>query len=147
MRVLVVEDEADLRFLHRVTLESVGHTVLEAADGSEAITAARTHELDLVLLDMMLPEVDGFGVLAALAADPRTEHLPVVIVSARVDAGDQLRGLRAGALAYVTKPFSVDEVQLLVAALGAMGPVERQASRQDAITRLDASGRPDATFT
>lgn len=147
MRVLVVEDEADLRFLQRVTLESAGHTVLEAADGAAAIAAARTNELDLVLLDMMLPEIDGFGVLAALASDPRTESLPVVIVSARVDADDQLRGLRAGAIAYVTKPFSVDHVQLLVAELGAIGPAERQARRQDAIARLGVGGHPDATFT
>lgn len=144
LRILAVEDEADIRFLYRVMLEGDGHEVTEAVNGTDALALASAGAFDLVLLDMMLPDLDGFGVLSGLAADPRTAELPVVIASARIAVEDQLRGLRAGAVGYLTKPFSVDRLLGLVADIGAMSAGERAATREDAIARLALVSDADA---
>lgn len=136
MRVLAVDDDVDLLLLYRVTLETDGHDVAEATDGLGALGAARTGGFELVLLDMMLPGLDGFGVLAGLSDDPRTAELPVVIVSARITVEDQVRGLEAGALAYLTKPFSIPHLRSLVSSIGAMDPTARHKLRSDALARL-----------
>lgn len=140
LRVLVVDDEADLLLLYRVWLQREGHQVFEAGTGREALEAARGGEIELVLLDMMLPEVDGFSVLDELASDPRTERVPVVIVSARIAADDQLRGLEAGAVAYLTKPFPIERLTTLVNSIGAMDAEERQQLRADTMVRLGPGG-------
>lgn len=145
LRILAVEDEADIRFLYRVMLEGDGHEVTEAVNGTDALALASAGAFDLVLLDMMLPDLDGFGVLSGLAADPRTSELPVVIASARIAVEDQLRGLRAGAVGYLTKPFSVDRLLGLVAEIGAMTPHERVGAREDAIARLSWTDADEPT--
>lgn len=139
MRILAVDDDLDLLLLYRVMLESDGHEVNQATNGSAALTAAREGDFELVLLDMMMPEIDGFGVLAAMSEDPRAGQAPVVIVSARVGVADQLRGLDAGAVAYLTKPFSIDRLRSLVSSIGAMRAEEVQSLRRDAMARLGSS--------
>lgn len=136
MRVLAVDDDVDLLLLYRVTLETDGHDIVEATDGLKALEAARNGGFELVLLDMMLPRLDGFGVLAGLGSDPRTAELPVVIVSARISVEDQLRGLEGGALAYLTKPFSIPGLRSLVSSIGSMDPGARHRLRSDALARL-----------
>jgi CheY-like chemotaxis protein len=109
-RVLLVDDEAAIRTICRVNLESDGLTVLEAADGREAIGAIREAPPELVLLDAMMPDVDGWEVAAQLASDPATRDIPIVFLSARASRDDKVRAKELGAVGYVVKPF--DPVEL-----------------------------------
>ncbi|MEX2504448.1 MAG: response regulator [Egicoccus sp.] len=107
-RVLVVDDEADVRVYLTVTLELAGFDVVEAADGVEALELARSDAPDLVLLDVMMPRLDGMQTLRRLRSDPRTSHLPVLLTTARVQRDDVLQGLDTGADDYLTKPIDAD---------------------------------------
>jgi diguanylate cyclase (GGDEF)-like protein len=106
--VLVVDDDADIRAFLDVTLSLSGYEVLEASDGIEALEVTRQHLPDLILLDVMMPRMDGMQTLAELRSDARTSHIPVVLLTARVQREDTLRGLEAGADDYITKPFDGD---------------------------------------
>jgi CheY-like chemotaxis protein len=108
--VLVADDESAIRLLCRVNLRLAGMEVLEAANGATAIEIARRELPDIILLDVMMPEVDGWEVVAELARDVATRDIPIVFLTARSERVDQRRGLEAGAVAYVTKPF--DPVRL-----------------------------------
>ncbi len=114
-RILVVEDEEILRMALCDALRAEGFEVLEAADGEAGRDAALREDPDLVLLDLMLPKLDGFGVLAALRADRL--RAPVVILSARGEEWDRIQGFEVGADDYVVKPFSMRELLLRVRAL------------------------------
>lgn len=103
--VLVVDDERPIRTICRVNLEAAGMAVLEAADGTEALAVARSQPPDLVLLDVMMPGLDGWEVAAALSADPELRELPVVFLSARGAPEDRQRARELGAVGYVIKPF------------------------------------------
>jgi diguanylate cyclase (GGDEF)-like protein len=107
-RVLIADDDADIRAFLDVTLSLAGYDVLEASDGIEALDVARRHTPDLILLDVMMPRMDGLEALEKLRADARTSHIPVVLLTARVQREDTLGGLEAGADDYVTKPFDGD---------------------------------------
>ncbi len=104
-RVLVVDDERSIRLLCRVNLGASGMDVLEAADGEEALEVARSERPDLVLLDVMLPGLDGWSVARELAADERTSEIPVVFLTARADPADRRLGEQLGGVGYVVKPF------------------------------------------
>jgi DNA-binding response OmpR family regulator len=106
LRVLVVDDDPDVLLLCRLNLMSDGHLVLEASSGSDALELMYSERPDVVVLDIMMPRVDGLQVLRELREDARTKTLPIVILSARTLADDQIAGWTAGADAYVTKPFS-----------------------------------------
>jgi diguanylate cyclase (GGDEF)-like protein len=108
--ILVVDDDEAIRAYLAVTLELAGLDVCLAGDGAEALELARRRCADLVLLDVMLPVMDGLSALAQLQADPRTRHLPVVLLSARSDRQDAIAGLDAGADDYLTKPVEPDEL-------------------------------------
>ncbi|MCB9903754.1 MAG: response regulator transcription factor [Planctomycetes bacterium] len=114
-RILVVEDEEPLRMALCDALRAEGFDVLEAADGVAGRDAALREDPDLVLLDLMLPKLDGFGVLSALRADRLSA--PVVILSARGEEWDRIQGFEVGADDYVVKPFSMRELLLRVRAL------------------------------
>jgi two-component system phosphate regulon response regulator PhoB len=109
-RVLVVEDEAALVTLLRYNLEREGFVVTEARDGEEALLLAREHKPDLVLLDWMLPHVSGIEVCRQLRRLPDTRSVPIVMLTARGEDADKVRGLDSGADDYVTKPFSPSEL-------------------------------------
>ena len=125
MRLLVVEDEAKLaQYLHRGLTEN-GHVVDVARDGIEGRRLATGGDYDLVLLDLMLPGVDGFGVLAAIRAEKR--NLPVLMLTARDKVEDRVRGLEQGADDYLVKPFAFSELLARVGALlrrGDSAPVQ-----------------------
>ncbi|HEY3050183.1 MAG TPA: response regulator [Gaiellaceae bacterium] len=104
-RILIVDDESAIRLICRLNLESAGFETLEAEDGETALAVARAEQPDLVLLDIMLPGIDGWGVAEELAAAPETREIPVLFLSARSDRSDEARGHEVGALGYVTKPF------------------------------------------
>jgi len=103
--VLVVDDEAAIRLLCRVNLRLEGLDTAEAGDGVTALELARRLKPDLILLDVMMPEVDGWQVADALSRDPELEELPVVFLSARAEPADYAHGYDLGAVGYVTKPF------------------------------------------
>lgn len=112
--VLVVEDERDIRDVLRRYLERAGHAVLTAGSGAEALQLLDGGAVDLVLLDLGLPDIDGFDVLRAAREERRT---PVVVLTARRAVEERIRGLQLGADDYVSKPFSPTEVVLRVGAV------------------------------
>ena len=105
-RALVVDDEEGIRVLCRVNLELGGFEVVEAADGVEAVEQAKSAKPDVIFLDLMMPKMDGWETLAALRADPDTEAIPVVLLTARSSEDDQLRGWGEGIFDYIRKPFT-----------------------------------------
>ncbi len=113
-RVLVVDDEAPIRLLCRVNLEAEGMEVLEAADGPSALESARRDHPDVVLLDVMMPGLDGWRVAEELLEDDSTSNIPIVFLTARAELRDRARGLDLGGLDYVTKPFNPLELAPLV---------------------------------
>ena len=112
--VLVIDDEAPIRLLCRVNLEAEGMTVLEAADGPTGLEEAREHTPDVVLLDVMMPGLDGWRVAEQLLQDDRTSEIPIIFLTARAEFRDRARGLDIGGVDYVTKPFNPLELAPLV---------------------------------
>ncbi|MBD0348074.1 MAG: response regulator [Thermoleophilia bacterium] len=112
--VLVIDDEAAIRLLCRVNLEAEGLTVLEAADGRAGVERARAERPDVILLDVMMPGLDGWQAAEQLVADERTRDIPIVFLTARADFRDRERGLEAGGIAYLTKPFNPVELAPLI---------------------------------
>lgn len=108
--ILVVDDEASILELLRFNLAKEGYQVLTAEDGQQALHYARTEKPDLIILDIMLPEIDGYEVCRALKADKETAGIPVIMLSARGDVLDKVVGLELGADDYIVKPFSLKEV-------------------------------------
>jgi len=104
-RVLVADDEPAMRVLCRVNLQVEGVEVLEARDGSEALEIAMRERPDLVLLDVMMPEIDGWEVARSLAEDPATRTIPILFMTALAGADDRRRGFDAGGVGYIVKPF------------------------------------------
>lgn len=115
--VLVAEDDADIRELVAYKLHQAGHQVVSVADGLAAVAAARENAPDLAIVDVSMPGLSGMQVCAVLREDAATARIPVILLSARAHAGDSETGLRAGAVDYVTKPFSPRELVERVEAL------------------------------
>jgi DNA-binding response OmpR family regulator len=113
-RILVIDDEAPIRLLCRVNLEAAGMEVQEAADGIVGLAAARDEPPDAILLDVMMPGMDGWQVLEGLLEDERTQDIPIVFLTARAELRDQARGLELGGVDYVTKPFNPLDLAPLV---------------------------------
>jgi DNA-binding response OmpR family regulator len=113
-RVLVIDDEAPIRLLCRVNLEAEGMNVLEAADGPSGLDVARAEVPDVVLLDVMMPGLDGWRVAEHLLEDERTSGIPIIFLTARAEFRDRARGLDIGGVDYVTKPFNPLELAPLV---------------------------------
>jgi DNA-binding response OmpR family regulator len=109
-RILTIEDTADIRRLIRMTLEFQGHAVIEASDGAQGLALARSENPDLILLDVLMPGVDGLGVARMLHDDPVLSRIPVIMLSAMGGAQDIEAGLLAGVKAYLVKPFSPREL-------------------------------------
>jgi CheY-like chemotaxis protein len=112
--ILVVDDEASSRFLISTLLSLYQFDVLQAGSGKEALKIAHEQAVDLILLDIMMPEMDGFMVCERLKKDPETKRIPVIFVSALIDDESRANALMVGGDGYVNKPFVADElVQLL----------------------------------
>jgi signal transduction histidine kinase/DNA-binding response OmpR family regulator len=137
-RVLLADDNADMRSYMRRLLSSE-YEVVAVSNGEEALRAAHEHQPDLVLTDVMMPELDGFGLLNALRADSRLQSIPVVMLSARAGEDSRVEGLEAGADDYLVKPFAARELLARVSssiALAQMRTERRQA--EDARERVEA---------
>jgi two-component system, OmpR family, alkaline phosphatase synthesis response regulator PhoP len=113
-KVLVIDDEAPIRLLCRVNLEAEGMQVIEAADGPSGVDKARDETPDVILLDVMMPGLDGWKVAEQLLQDDRTDGIPIVFLTARAEFRDRARGLDIGGVDYVTKPFNPLELAPLV---------------------------------
>lgn len=109
--VLVADDDPDILSLVKLRLERSGYDVVSAGDGEQALATARTRTPDLALLDVMMPKLDGYEVTAQLRQEEATRHLPVILLTARVQESDIARGIEAGADDYVKKPFSTHELR------------------------------------
>jgi DNA-binding response OmpR family regulator len=114
--ILVVEDDADIAALIAHYLEKAGHAVERVTSGAAVLPRLRAQTADLVILDLMLPGMDGLVVCQALRTDPATAAIPIIMLTARGDEGDRVAGLELGADDYVTKPFSPKELVARVAA-------------------------------
>ncbi len=131
-RVLVVEDERDVAELIRYNLSREGYDVVVAGSGGDAIKQAREVQPDVVLLDIMVPQVNGWEVCRRLKQDAETRAIPVIMVTGRVEEGDKVLGFEMGADDYVTKPFSPRELVARVRA------VARRGRREERPTQLKA---------
>jgi len=136
MRVLVIDDEPDILLLCRVNLGFAGHEVLEAPDGERGMELAMRDRPDLIVLDVMLPALDGLSLLRMLRERPETAETPVILLAARAQTDDQARGWEAGCAVYVTKPFSPVELASIVARAREMTPQDRQLRRDQALADL-----------
>jgi two-component system phosphate regulon response regulator PhoB len=135
--VLVIDDEAPIRLLCRVNLEAEGMRVLEAADGASGLEQARAALPDVILLDVMMPVLDGWRVAEELLDDVRTRPIPIVFLTARAELRDRARGIDLGGLDYVTKPFNPVELAPLVRALLArVEDGERDEVRREKLREL-----------
>jgi DNA-binding response OmpR family regulator len=136
-RVLVVDDDAPIRLLCRVNLEAEGMEVIEAADGTAGLEKARSASPDVVLLDVMLPKVDGWRVAEALLEDPTTGEIPIVFLTARAELRDQARGLELGGIDYITKPFNpVELADVIRELLDRVSRGEHASVRKEKLARL-----------
>lgn len=138
--VLIVDDEPDILLFVRINLELAGHTVRTAADGVEALESVRSEPPDVVVLDVMMPKIDGWSVLAQMKADDdeAVRTIPVVMLTALSDDVDQVRGAIEGAVRYLSKPVTPDALVDAVEDVLAQGPepVQRKAAQQRALERL-----------
>jgi two-component system alkaline phosphatase synthesis response regulator PhoP len=116
-KVLVIDDEAPIRLLCRVNLEAEGMQVIEAPDGPSGVDRAREERPDVILLDVMMPGLDGWRVAEQLFEDDRTVGIPIIFLTARAEFRDRARGLDLGGVDYVTKPFNPLELAPLVQSL------------------------------
>jgi two-component system phosphate regulon response regulator PhoB len=143
-RILVIEDESDLRQVLDYNLRQTGHDVIAAALGQEGLRLAREHRPDLVVLDLMLPDLAGTEVCKALKRDPATTDIPVLMLTAKGEEIDRVLGFELGAEDYVVKPFSVRELLLRIQALLARrnaGRTEHDAPLAFGVLRIDEAAR------
>ncbi len=129
--LLIVEDDLDTSEMLRVYFEAQGYRVVTAGGGREALEKCRAESPDLILLDVRLPDIDGFEVGQALQEDIRTSRLPVIFVTERRDRDDRIAGLKLGAIDYITKPFDVQELRLRV-----RNALRRAGSQNNPVTGL-----------
>jgi two-component system cell cycle response regulator DivK len=133
--ILIADDRASSRELLRLVLERAGYAVIEAEDGHQALDRARSEHPDLVLLDLQMPGLDGYGVLAALRSEARFENLPVLALTASAMTGDRERILAAGFTDYLAKPAGPEVLRGTVARLiGEAGAAHHE--------RKDSESRP-----
>ncbi len=139
--VLVVDDEASIRLLCRVNLRLEGMDTVEAGNGRDALQLAHESRPDLVLLDVMMPQLDGWQVAQQLAGDPALHKLPIVFLSARAEPADYLHGYELGAVGYVTKPFDPTALgAILHEVLERLGRGERDELRRERMAELGGGG-------
>jgi DNA-binding response OmpR family regulator len=137
VRILVIDDEAPIRLLCRVNLEAEGMQVLEAGDGPAGIDRAREERPDVILLDVMMPGLDGWQVAEQLLDDPATNAIPIVFLTARAELRDQARGLEIGGVDYITKPFNpVELAEVIRELLDRVSRGEHTSLRKEKLANL-----------
>lgn len=124
-RVLLIEDDPDMIEAMRIRLEANNYAVVVARDGLEGLDKARTEKPDLIILDIMLPKMDGFKVCRMLKFDEKFKNIIIIILSAKVQKSDIERGKEVGADAYITKPFKAEELLAKIKELSSKSPQEK----------------------
>jgi two-component system, OmpR family, alkaline phosphatase synthesis response regulator PhoP len=138
-RVLVIDDEPDVLLLCRINLSHAGHQVLEALDGEGGLRMAREERPDVVVLDLMMPVMDGYDILKALWDDPSTRDLPVIVLTAKAQVEDRIRSWQDGAVEFLTKPFPPEQLLSAVNRVTNMSPEERARAREEALGELGSA--------
>jgi two-component system cell cycle response regulator DivK len=105
-RVLVIEDQQDNRRIVRDLLTSVGYEIIEAVTGEEGVSSAEQHHPDLILMDIQLPDIDGYETTRRIKGNPALQHIPIIAVTSYALSGDDVKAYEAGCNGYVSKPFS-----------------------------------------
>lgn len=113
-KILLADDEEDVKIIIKMFLETRGYTVCTAFDGLDAMDQARTERPDAILLDVMMPVLDGFEVCRQLKANPETANIPVIMLSAASHSEQIQKGLNAGAVDYLVKPFEPEQLDVLL---------------------------------
>jgi two-component system alkaline phosphatase synthesis response regulator PhoP len=126
-KILLVEDEENLREILKYQLENAGYQVYTAADGMEALNLARKYKVDLIILDLMLPKLDGFTVCRLLKFSEQYKKIPLIMITARTNPEDKERGLGMGADFYFTKPLNKEELLEKIAELLKPKEIPREA--------------------
>lgn len=144
--ILIVDDEPAIARLARARLVQDGYAVTTAANGAEALGAIENDRPDLVVLDVMMPDMDGFEVLRRIRTSPQVSQLPVILLTARTSDADKVLGLHSGADDYMTKPFNPDELSARVAAVirRAIGTVG--AAPQTSLAYPAVGGLPEVSI-
>ncbi len=142
-KILIVEDNSELLELQRLTLKEAGYVTVTASNGVEALKKARSAGPDLILLDLVLPELDGFAVCEALRQDPATAGVPIIVLTGLSSEFTKLAGLEAGANEYVTKPASVPELVSRIQYWLAQPPVPPERPRPIRLPAIRPAGRAD----
>jgi DNA-binding response OmpR family regulator len=135
LKVLVADDEPALRKLLKTNMELEGYETLEASNGAEVLECVERDNPDIILLDIMMPVMDGWEVMTALAANPEYEQ-KVILVSAKASDDAQLQGWELGADEYITKPFDLDSLLARVREVAARTEADSEARRAEAISEL-----------
>jgi len=134
-KILIVDDEVDILHFLELVLRERGYDVATAGSGREAVELARKVRPDLVLLDIMMPQMDGWEVLKLLRVDDVTARIPVAMVSARTDPKDRVQGLQEGAVDYICKPFALDDLIAKVEAIFAQPAPRPRSTGKSSQTR------------
>lgn len=140
-RILVVDDNPDIRLLVSTILQDEGYDVTVAIDGRDALRILDTDNPDVIVLDVMMPEMDGYTVLKNLRASGRAQKSRVLMLTAKNNEADWLRGYQSGANQYLTKPFDPDELIIAVEKLLRMDPAQLTNFRQDELDRAQLLSR------
>src|SRR6476659_10169460 len=113
-RILIVDDSPSQLMGMKRIVEKLGHEALSAEDGAAGVEAAKQHVPDLILMDVVMPNLNGFQATRAISKEPKTAHIPVVLVTTKDQETDKVWGMRQGAKAYITKPFSESELAEMI---------------------------------
>jgi twitching motility two-component system response regulator PilH len=128
-RILIVDDSPSQLMGIRRIVEKLGHEALTAEDGAAGVELAKKELPDLILMDVVMPNLNGFQATRSISREPSTKHIPVILVTTKDQDTDRMWGMRQGARAYLTKPFSEEELSEVIAAnLGAGAPDEPTAA-------------------
>ncbi len=111
-KIMIVDDAAELRDVLRLYLENAGYEVLEAEDGLKALECLKSQDIDMMILDIMMPNMDGFELLKYLDRNEKNRQFPIIFLSARTQVHDKIRGLTLGADDYIEKPYNPDEFRI-----------------------------------
>jgi DNA-binding response OmpR family regulator len=131
-KILVIEDEAPIRDKIVTVLKYEDYDVIDATNGREGVTSAQENRPDLIICDVLMPDLNGYGALAALRDNPNTSDIPVIFLTAAASRADMRKGMEMGADDYITKPYTVEELLAAVRTrLGRQETIKRAASDAD----------------
>lgn len=145
-RILIVDDDAEIRRLISTILVDEGHKIVSAPDGEKALEMLAVEAPDLMVLDIMMPKMDGYGVLKGMRAAGMRESTKVLILTARTSEADWVRGYKLGADHYLTKPFDVNELVETVENLLSMSKDQLRSRREEELSRAQLLSRLESIF-